>query len=107
MFGDGIVRMHDDDEPSCRSQRPTSRNRRLDAGAVRHGHLLAEHPLRNVRFAEALIHGELHVAVAFVDLVASTAWAESLDPAEHSDALRRFEMRSAAIATITARGWSS
>lgn len=61
-------------------------------------HLLAEHPLRNVGFAEALMRGELHVAVAFVDLVSSTAWAESLEPAVHAEALRRFEMQSSTLA---------
>jgi adenylate cyclase len=61
-------------------------------------HLLAEHPLRNIGFAEALMRGELNVAIAFVDLVSSTAWAESADPDEHSEALRRFEMRASALA---------
>jgi len=61
-------------------------------------HLLAEHPLRNVGFAEALMRGELRVAVAFVDLVSSTAWAESIDPAVHAEALRRFEMKSSTLA---------
>jgi class 3 adenylate cyclase len=61
-------------------------------------HLLAEHPLRNIGFAEALLHDELRVAVGFVDLVASTAWAQSLAPAEHSEALRRFEMHAARLA---------
>ena len=61
-------------------------------------HLLAEDPLRNVGFAEALMRGELHVAVAFVDLVSSTAWAESVDPAVHAEALRRFEMQSSTLA---------
>ena len=61
-------------------------------------HLLAEHPLRNVGFAEALMRGELHVAVAFVDLVSSTSWAESVDPAVHAEALRRFEMQSSTLA---------
>lgn len=60
--------------------------------------LLAEHPLRNIGFTEALLRGELRVAVAFVDLVSSTAWAESVDAAEHSGALRRFEMRSFELA---------
>ena len=62
-------------------------------------HLLAEHPLRNVGFAEALMRGELHVAVAFVDLVSSTTWAESVDPAVHAEALRRFEMQSSTLAS--------
>jgi protein-disulfide isomerase len=31
-----------------------------------------------------LLRGELHVAVGFVDLVSSTAWAESVEAAEHS-----------------------
>jgi adenylate cyclase len=61
-------------------------------------HLLAEHPLRNVGFAEALMRGELHVALAFVDLVSSTAWAESVDHAVHAEALRRFEMQSSTLA---------
>jgi adenylate cyclase len=61
-------------------------------------HLLAEHPLRNIGFAEALMQGELRVAVAFVDLVASTEWAQAVAPAEHSEALRRFEMQAARIA---------
>jgi adenylate cyclase len=61
-------------------------------------HLLAEHPLRNIGFAEALLRGELNVALAFVDLVSSTTWAESVEPGEHSDALRRFEMRASALA---------
>ncbi len=61
-------------------------------------HLLAEQPLHNTGFAEALLRGELDMAVAFVDLVASTEWAESVDPGDHSDALRRFEMRSFALA---------
>ncbi|MBV9952642.1 MAG: hypothetical protein JO291_11865 [Acidimicrobiia bacterium] len=61
-------------------------------------HLLAEHPLRNVGFAEALLRGELHVAVGFVDLVSSTAWAESVSAADHSEALRRFEVGSSALA---------
>ena len=65
-------------------------------------HLLAEHPLRNVGFAEALMQGEPHIALAFVDLVSSTAWAESIDPAEHAEAMRRFEMRTSALAA--ARG---
>jgi class 3 adenylate cyclase len=61
-------------------------------------HVLAEHPLRNIGFAEALLRGELHVSLAFVDLVSSTTWAESLEPGAHSEALRRFEMRSTAVA---------
>jgi class 3 adenylate cyclase len=61
-------------------------------------HVLAEHPLRNVGFAEALVRGELRVALAFVDLVSSTSWAESVSPVEQSEALRRFEMRSSALA---------
>jgi hypothetical protein len=61
-------------------------------------HLLAEHPLRNSGFVEAVLQGDLRVAVAFVDLVSSTAWAEAVEPAEHSEALRRFEMQAARIA---------
>ncbi len=66
-------------------------------------HLLAEQPLRNLGFAEALMRGELHVAVAFVDLVSSTPWAESVGLAEHSDVLRRFEMQSSARAAERGR----
>jgi adenylate cyclase len=100
MFGDSIVRMHDD----ARTELQIAKANELGIVAWTQVqsvmfHVLAELPLRNVGFAEALVHGELRLAIAFVDLVASTAWAESLDPAEHSDALRRFEMRSAAIAT--------
>jgi len=61
-------------------------------------HLLAEHPLRNLEFAEAVVRGEVRVAVAFVDLVASTAWAQAVDPVAHTEALRRFEIHTARIA---------
>jgi class 3 adenylate cyclase len=60
-------------------------------------HVMAEHPLRNVRFVEALMAGELEVAVAFVDLVDSTQWAAGLEPDDLTDALRRFEMQASAI----------
>ena len=86
-------------EPSYKWRRPT----RLaivawtQVQSVMH-HLLAEHPFRNVGFAEALMRGELHVALAFVDLVSSTAWAESVDLAVHAEALRRFEMQSSTLA---------
>jgi hypothetical protein len=62
-------------------------------------HLLAEHPLRNLDFAEAVVRGEVRVAVAFVDLVASTAWAHAVEPAVHTEALRRFEVQAARIAS--------
>jgi class 3 adenylate cyclase len=61
-------------------------------------HLLAEHPLRNLAFAKALVEGELQVAVGFVDLVRSTEWAHSIEANVHSDALRRFEMQTSRIA---------
>lgn len=61
-------------------------------------HVMAEHPLRNYPFVEALMTGELRIALAFVDLVSSTAWARSLSTAEHSEALRRFEMQASSIA---------
>ena len=60
-------------------------------------HLLAKHPLRDTCFAEALWRGELRVAVGFIDLVSSTAWAHSVEPAAHSEALRPFEMRAATL----------
>ncbi len=99
MFGVSVVAMQDD----ARTELQIAKANELGIAAWKHAqavmmHLLAEHPLRNVGFAEALIHGELRVALAFVDLVSSTEWAESLDPAEHSEALRRFEMRSSALA---------
>lgn len=61
--------------------------------------LLAEHPLREVGFTHAMMAGELRTAVSFVDLVGSTGWAEGMDPARHSAALRRFEMKAANLAT--------
>ena len=99
MFGESIVRMHHDE----RTELQIAKANELGIVAWMQVqsvmlHLLAEHPLRNVGFAEALVQGELRVAVAFVDLVSSTSWAESLDPVAHSEALRRFEMRSAALA---------
>ena len=99
MFGDSVVRM--DAETRTELQIAKANELAIVAWTQVQSvmlHLLAEHPLRNVGFAEALIHGELRVALAFVDLVSSTTWAESLDPAEHSEALRRFEMRSSALA---------
>jgi adenylate cyclase len=98
LFGDSIVRMRDEG-----TELQIAKANELAIGAWTQVqsvmlHLLAEHPLRNVGFAEALVQGELRVALAFVDLVSSTAWAESLDPPAHSEALRRFEMRSSAIA---------
>jgi class 3 adenylate cyclase len=61
--------------------------------------LMAEHPLRDVGFVHALMAGELRTGVAFVDLVGSTSWAESVAPTVHSEALRRFEGRAALLAT--------
>jgi adenylate cyclase len=61
-------------------------------------HVLAELPLRDTRFVEALLGGDLRVAVAFVDLVASTEWAQQVPPDEHAEALRRFGMQSARLA---------
>lgn len=61
--------------------------------------VMAEHPLRDVGFVHALMAGELRTGVAFVDLVGSTTWAETVDPTVHSEALRRFEGRAALLAT--------
>ncbi len=99
MFGGHIVRMDED----TRTELQVSQSNEAAIVAWMRvqstmQHLLAEQPLRNLGFAEALMRGELHVAVAFVDLVSSTAWAESVGLAEHSDALRRFEMQSSARA---------
>lgn len=60
--------------------------------------VLAEHPLRDVGFVHSLMAGELRAAVAFVDLIGSTSWAERTDADLHSAALRRFEMRAAGLA---------
>lgn len=99
MFGSSIERM----DARTRTELETAKANERAAGAWMQAqsvmtHLLAEHPLRNFAFVDALMHAELRVALAFVDLIASTKWAESIEPAEHSDALRRFEMRAAAIA---------
>jgi adenylate cyclase len=99
LFGGSIERRDED----ARTELQTAKANELAIAAWIQAqsvmlHLLAEHPLRNIGFAEALLRGELHLAVAFIDLVSSTAWAESVDPAAHSEALRRFEMRSSALA---------
>ncbi len=65
-------------------------------GVVRN--LLSEHALRNVGFVHSLMAGDLRSAVAFVDLVGSTSWAEDVDASQHSTALRRFEMQASAVA---------
>lgn len=65
-------------------------------GVVRN--LLTEQALRDVGFVHSLMAGELRAAVAFVDLVGSTSWAEGVDPSRHSAALRRFEMQASAVA---------
>ena len=100
LFGDSIERMADDDATEL--QVAKANELAIVAWTQVQSvmlHLLAEHPLRNVGFAEALMRGELHVAVAFVDLVSSTTWAESVDPAVHAEALRRFEMQSSTLAS--------
>jgi adenylate cyclase len=99
LFGGSVERMDD----AARTELEIARANELaivawmQAQAVMH-HLLSEHPLRNFEFVEALMRGELHIALAFVDLVSSTAWAESVDPVEHSEALRRFEMQASTLA---------
>jgi class 3 adenylate cyclase len=100
MFGTSIAGMDDD----ARTELELSKTNEAGIVAWMHvqtvmQHLLAEHPLRNLGFAEALMRGDLHIAVAFVDLVASTAWAESVGLSEHAEALRRFAMQCSAIAT--------
>jgi class 3 adenylate cyclase len=99
MFGSSVERM----DAGTRTELETAKANERAAVAWMQvqsvmAHLLAEHPLRNFGFVEALMRGELEVALAFVDLVASTEWTESIEPARHSEALRRFEMRAAAIA---------
>lgn len=99
MWGDSIVRTDD----GARTELQIAQANELgivawtQVQAVMHN-LLAEHPMRNVGFAEAVLRGEMNVALAFVDLVASTAWAEALDRTAHSEALRRFEMHAASLA---------
>ncbi|HAP78258.1 MAG TPA: hypothetical protein DCR14_19515 [Acidimicrobiaceae bacterium] len=61
-------------------------------------HVMAEHPLRNISFVEALMAGDLRVALGFVDLVSFTSWSESLSADDLSEALRRFEMHASSIA---------
>lgn len=99
LFGGSIERMDDDGRTELQIAKANEAAivAWTQVQSVMH-HLLAEHPLRNVGFAEALMHGELHIALAFVDLVSSTAWAESVEPGPHTEALRRFEMRSSALA---------
>ena len=100
LFGDSIERMADDDATEL--QVAKANELAIVAWTQVQSvmlHLLAEHPLRNVGFAEALMRGELHVAVAFVDLVSSTTWAESVDSVVHAEALRRFEMQSSILAS--------
>jgi adenylate cyclase len=99
MWGDSIARMPD----VARTELQIAKANELGIIAWNQVqsvmlHMLAEHPLRNVGFAEAMMRGEFRCALAFVDLVASTAWTEVLGPGEHSEALRRFEMHSAALA---------
>ncbi len=65
-------------------------------GVVRN--LLSEHALRDVGFVHSLMAGDLRSAVAFVDLVGSTSWAEDVDASQHSAALRRFEMQASTVA---------
>jgi adenylate cyclase len=98
-FGNHIAKM----EPESRSELEMARAN--EAGAVAWiqaqsvmAHVMAEHPLRNITFVEALMAGDLCVALAFIDLVSSTEWAESLGADQRSDALRRFEMEASAIA---------
>jgi adenylate cyclase len=100
LFGDSVARMDHD----SRTELEIAKANELGIRAWTRVqsvmlHLLAEHPLHDVGFAEALMQGELSVALAFVDLVSSTRWAESVEPIEHSEALRRFEMRCTALAT--------
>jgi adenylate cyclase len=99
MFAGRIVRMAD--EPRTELQLAQDNEAAivawLQVQSVMH-HLLAEHPLRNLGFAEALLRGELQAALAFVDLVSSTTWTESVGLTEHFEALRRFEMRSSTLA---------
>jgi class 3 adenylate cyclase len=98
-FGNSIVGM----DPSTRTELEMAKANEAGAAAWIKAQsvitrAMAEHPLRNASFVEALMAGELRIALAFVDLVSSTTWAASLAPADLSEALRRFEMRASTIA---------
>lgn len=99
MFGGTVIRMGDESRTELQLAKTNEAGiaawTKVQAVML---HLLAEHPLQNRGFAEAAMRGDMQVALAFVDLVSSTAWAESVQLAEHSDALRRFEMQSSALA---------
>ena len=99
MFGGSVARLDD----AARSELQLAKANEdgiiawTQVQSVMH-HLLTELPFRNLGFAEAVLRGDFEIALAFVDLVSSTAWAESVGLSEHSDALRRFEMQSSALA---------
>lgn len=61
--------------------------------------LMAELPRRDQGFVLALLDGDVRLAVAFVDLVGSTEWAEAADTTSHAAALRRFETRAWGVAS--------
>jgi len=62
------------------------------------GHVMVERTARDLWFEAELLKGELTMAVAFVDLVGSTAWQLDTSSAEHSAALSRFEITAARLA---------
>jgi len=99
MFGGGT-------EPGSESRRTelewSQANETAIAAWVQVGrvvdHLMSEQALRDVGFVHSLMAGELRSAVAFVDLVGSTSWAEDVDATRHTAALRRFEMQASTLA---------
>jgi class 3 adenylate cyclase len=63
------------------------------------GHLMVERTSRDLWFEVELLRGDLTMAVVFVDLVGSTAWAAHRSSAQHAVALSRFELTAAHLAT--------
>jgi adenylate cyclase len=64
------------------------------------GHLMVERTARDIWFEDELLKGDLTMAVAFVDLVGSTAWAVESSSAAHAAAVSRFELTAAQLAAI-------
>jgi adenylate cyclase len=65
-------------------------------------HLMVERTSRDLWFEAELLKGDLTMAVAFVDLVGSTAWELETSAPDHAAALSRFELTAARLAS--ARG---
>jgi class 3 adenylate cyclase len=92
LFAATVVEDHDDAvselELSAANELSWTAYRMLP-GVVEH--LLISHAARRQELIRALVEGELHAAVTFVDLVGSTGWAAGTSPSAHAAALGRFE----------------